>query len=569
MPKRLDQILEELGAPANLTDPVAWFQSHIRLRGKPWALDGHEYLRAIVEDPAEHIVIEKAAQLGISTAVIGRMILACLTGLKAGYFLESRGYMTTFVQDRFDPIITADKRLARAVVEGEYQVEDLAGRHKRADSVRLKHIGPGSAYFCVTQKRSDVKNVDLDLVILDEVAELNAELVDWVDDRLLHSGYKRRYEVSQPDVPNWGIDERFRLSDQKYWALRCPRCRLRTAVELEFPACLEWVDGKRRISAGDFILDETCRGLTTDNFRLVCPRCHARLDPEAGEWITRNLGARISGYHLSQLYGPAIDAPAIARKWIAAQSRPSRMANFYISILGLPYAGDRQPLTEELLAEHCGGWRPSPSGTTENLPSGAAFAGIDVGDVCHLVIVRRGDDGVFRLVWGEATGSWQLLERRLHDYDVRMVVVDAMPYKTSAKALVRAFKRGAISYMSAQSTRYSIEDGETDPVHVINCDRTEATDALVDAMTAGDLWLPRSSELLTASIKAHLKNLIKDKNADGSMTYKRGLDDHYAQALIRALLAAGGSKALGMGPCEHLGDSRSWRVGRSIVPTKW
>jgi len=564
----IGKLLDDLTAPG-IEAPLDFFAAHIHPRRKPWSLDRHEYLRQIVEDPAQHIVIEKAAQLGASTVMLGRMILACLHARKVGYFLESRPYMTTFVQDRFDPLIAADRALGRAVVEGQHETEDIAGRRKRADNVRLKHIGPGSAYFCVTQKRSDIKSVDLDLVILDEVAELDPELVDWVDDRLLHSDYKRRYELSQPDVPNWGIDERFRESDQKYWALRCPRCRVRTIVELEFPACLAWMEGARRIPAGDFVLDDGCRGLSPDHFRIVCPRCFARLDPSAGEWVAQNPGARISGYHLSQLYGPAIDAPAIARKWIGAQKRPSKMANFYISYLGLPYAGDRQPLTEELLTSKCGDWRISPTGQGENLPTGVAFAGIDVGDICHLVVARRGDDGKFRVLWAEKTGSWALLEKRLRDYDVRMAVVDAMPYKTSAKALVRSFKRAAISYMTGQQTRYAIEDGETDPVHVINCDRTEASDALVDAITAGDLLLPRASEPVVPEIKAHLKNLIKDKRADGTFAYKRGLDDHYAQALIRMLLAAGGSRALGIGVCHHLGGADKWIIGKSSAPRRW
>lgn len=565
----IQDLLADLAAEVELGAPLRFFERHIKPRGQPWTLERHEYLRAIVEDPAEHIVIEKAAQIGASTVLLGRMLLACLRGLKAGYFLESRPYMDAFVQDRFDPIINADQHLARAVVEGEHECEDIAGRRKRADNVRLKHIGPGSAYFCVTQKRSDVKSVDLDLVILDEVAELKPDLVDWVDDRLMHSEYKRRYEVSQPDIPDYGIDERFRDSDRKYWALRCRRCRRSTILELEFPACLVWVDGKRRISAGDFALDESCRGLSADLFRLVCPRCHAQVRRADGEWIAQNPGSRISGYHLSQLYGPAMDAPRIARKWIQAQRRPSAMANFYISVLGLPHAGDRQPITEEILARHCGEWSPSPSGRAENLPTGVAFGGIDVGDLCHLVIARRGDDGVFRVTWAEETGSWETMERRLREYDVRMVVVDAMPYKTSAKALVRSFKRGAICYMSASQTRYGIEDGETDPVHAINCDRTEATDILVDALSAGDLVLPRAGDEITGHIKGHLKNLVKDRRADGSYEYKHGLDDHFARALVMMLLAAGGSRALNIGVCHHLGDPRDWLVGRSTAPRRW
>ena len=71
---------------------------------------------------------------------------------------------------------------------------------------------------------SDVKSIDLDLVILDEVDELDPGLASFIDDRILHSSYRRRIALSQPSVPGFGIDAEFEGSDQQHFLLRCNRC---------------------------------------------------------------------------------------------------------------------------------------------------------------------------------------------------------------------------------------------------------------------------------------------------------------------------------------------------------
>ena len=52
-------------ATRSLTDPLArWAVRRIRLDGRPFSFEGHEYLRAIYDDTAPHVVLSKAAQIG-------------------------------------------------------------------------------------------------------------------------------------------------------------------------------------------------------------------------------------------------------------------------------------------------------------------------------------------------------------------------------------------------------------------------------------------------------------------------------------------------------------------------
>ena len=556
-PEELREIAEQaLAQSAEREGLLPFLQRYVKPEGREWTLEGHEYLRALAEDPARHIVVEKAAQMGLSTLFIGELLQVCLAGHRAGYFLDTKAAMSEFVQARIDPIIDADDELMHQVVEERFEPDRPRRRGKGVDNIRQKKIGRGLAYFLGVNNRGDVRTRALDAVYLDEVSELDPDLVDFVDDRMLHSTLRLRREISQPRIPEMDIDEAFQLSDMKYWQIRCRRCRTWSALELSFPACLVQVKGE---------------------WRIACPRCHARVYRKNGEWVALHPGRDISGYHLSQLYGAYCTAEMIAQKWALAQTRPSRMENFMVSYLGLPFAGDRQPMPPGFTQGYCGDWTMSLDGKGANLPAGIAFAGIDVGDMCHLVIARYAQEGerrVGRIVLLEQTNRWELLLQRLQQHEVKMVVVDAMPYKPDAKRLCRAFGPAAIIYSNAMATHYGIEDGETEPVHTIKVDRTEYMDAVSDAFRAGELWLPRASMTEVALARDQLGRFVKDKRADGSFAYRRSVDNHYGMAIANMLMAVTGQQALHLAPAGHFhggmtGERSRHIVGDNLAPRRW
>lgn len=522
-------------------------------RNQPWSLDRHEYLRGLVEDKSRVIVIEKGAQLGISTLMIAEALHTCQAGYNAGYFLSTKGHMQRFVQGQVDPIIDASDELTALVATEEF-VSDRPRRRGGggADNIHLKRIRNAYIYFLSTRVMADVKTVPLDAIYMDEVAELDKEKSAFAQDRLLHSEMKRQRWLSQPDVPEMDIDGMFQGSDQKYWMLKCRRCRAWTALELVFPECLVQVKGE---------------------WRIACPRCHARLCREDGEWVAQHPGREVSGYHLSQLYGPHITAKEIADQWQAAQADEREMRRFMISILGRAYAGEKQPITDALLKARCGDWGLSATGKAD-VPKGLPFAGIDQGDMLHLMIGNL-SDGALRIVWLEQTPSWEVVERRLRDHGVSMFVVDAMPYKPDAKRLVKALKCGAILYSSAQQrTSYGIEDKETEPVHTINVYRTEYLDRVGHALAAGILWLPKAYLPETMRAKEHLKRLIRERRDDGSFVYRRNVENHYGMAAANMLQALEGQAALNLAPAGHFEIPMKHQpsrhvIGEPLAPRRW
>src|SRR5215204_2954135 len=100
--------LSELTSPATRasSEPLApWVEKRIRLEGKPFSFEGHEYLRGIYDDTSPHVVLSKASQVGGTTWAILRSLHACLSGLNVMYFFPTRTDVLEFSKSRVTPLM--------------------------------------------------------------------------------------------------------------------------------------------------------------------------------------------------------------------------------------------------------------------------------------------------------------------------------------------------------------------------------------------------------------------------------------------------------------------------------
>ncbi|MBD3335582.1 MAG: hypothetical protein GF355_08700, partial [Candidatus Eisenbacteria bacterium] len=209
-------------ATRSLTDPLAaWALRNIRLEGLPFSFDGHEYLRAIYDDTSPHVVLSKAAQIGGTTWGILRSIHACLTGLNVIYFFPTRTDVLEFSKSRVAPLLADNPFLMRLMTD--------------TDTAGLKRIGDSHLYLRGMQSTVGMKSVPADMVVFDELDEASPAAKAMARERLAHSDYKRVIELSNPSLPDYGIDEQYQKSDQRHWTLRCPACNAWTALDKEFP----------------------------------------------------------------------------------------------------------------------------------------------------------------------------------------------------------------------------------------------------------------------------------------------------------------------------------------------
>src|SRR5438093_7010296 len=253
--------MAEITSPAlrAATEPLAlWSERRIRLEGRPFSFEGHEYLRAIYDDTAPHVVLTKAAQVGGTTWAILRSIHACRSGLNVIYYFPTRTDVLDFSKSRVAPLLQDNPFLAKLMTD--------------TDTAGLKRIGSAHLYLRGMLSTVGLKSFPADVLEFDELDETTPESKKMAKERLAHSDYKRIIELSNPSLPAYGIDEVYQTSDQRHWTTKCGRCGVWTAMEKEFP--------RKRGEEVKVILPRK-----DGTFFRACRKCHREIDVDKGEWV--------------------------------------------------------------------------------------------------------------------------------------------------------------------------------------------------------------------------------------------------------------------------------------------
>lgn len=528
--KTLSRILDTplaVPAPKNFSsdDDVSlrdWCAERIMIRGKPWSLDRHEYLEEIYDalESCLDIVFRKAAQVGLSTAVLLSAIRECdVRGAKCLYYLSTDADAEDFSADRIDSMIDESEYL-------EGIVGRRAGRSRAHDSMGLRHVGPGSLYCRGMYTRRKVKSVDGDILFLDELDEADQENREFALDRVLHSDIQFVRELSQPSVPNYGIDASFAHCDQRHWHLICPSCKRLTCLELDLDQEEELPVPRAIIS----VPEGASWAKPGQKYYRACVHCLHPLDMSMGKWVAMQPGQHKRGYHVSGLYtqicspNHADPADAIMEKVRDARDRKKR-ARVLISIYGFPYGGGKNAITDKILdnAQGTHGFLSKSSGT---------YIGIDQGDVMHVVVLSPQD----RVLAFFIADDWAEIPEMFDRYGVRSAVCDALPEKSQAKTAMRQIPefQGYICYFQGEEFQKGFEDD----VPKISIDRTEAIDETVRKLCEGEIAFPdpekmddKSLAIYEGEFRPHLKMLKRrlTENARGvsRWEYLRSVPNHF------------------------------------------
>jgi hypothetical protein len=500
----------ELASPAtrSLTDPLAaWALKRIRLEGRPFRFEGHEYLRAIYDDQAVHVVISKAAQVGGSTYAILRALHACITGLNVVYFFPTRTDVLEFSKSRVTPLLVDNPFLSKLMTD--------------TDTAGLKRIGDAHLYMRGMQSTVGMKSVPADLVVFDELDETDPVAKTMARERLSHSDYKRIIELSNPSLPDYGIDESYQLSDQRHWTLKCPACGRSCAPEREFPT----------------ILGEEVRIILPHedgSYFLACPHCQAPLDIDKGEWVADYPDRPIHGYRISQLFSSKVDPGEILKEYRTTRF-PER---FYNLKIGIPWADLERRLDVMSVLALC-----SETVMPEQADAGGTYTmGIDTGRQLHVVVLK--EDGTDRqrqhVVHLGAYPEFSDLDALMARYRVQMCVIDGLPETHETRKF--AERHRGVVFMSYFNEHQRGAAAWKQREQIVQVNRTEALDASREAVRHQRLILPRQTQVVTEFARhmaANAKVLEEDPDT-GAQRYRyiRTGEDHFSLAFTYAWMAA-------------------------------
>ena len=504
---------------------LQWAEAYRSFRGEPMRLI--PALRDLYRDRHPFIVIQKAAQVGISEFLINTALWAAETGQgdrgNVLYVMPTQTQTDDFSQARFD----------KAIAESPYLMTRLhppPPQKGGAARVQLKRLGQGYIYLRGSESRRQLTSVDADVVLLDEYDLMGEGVLELAQKRLASSQFGWLRVVSTPRLPEAGINELFLQSDQRYYFMNCPACGYSQRLEWEHNVDLE-------------------------RAQVVCRRsdCRKPLDSWApGHWEAARPGNLIRCYHLSRLYSPWANLRAMIEA--SEATTLAALQEFQNSDLGETFVAPGGGLNLDVLSRCRGDYG---LGDYAGQP---CEMGVDVGLSLHVVVRERLPSERGR---PDGSGSWQPrlwfagqvagfpeLEALMERYQVRRCVVDSMPELHLARefALRHKGKVRLAQYGRQQPGHERKRGGLTEPNRYL-VNRAEILDETFRRFHDGVPELPRDAQKLGGRVKEgygeYYRELLAlkrtlERNDQGNVVARwldSARDDHYAHAEAYCLLA--------------------------------
>lgn len=445
----------------------------MRVDGRPFSVEGREYIIPVIRDTSPKLIVKKAAQTAFTiTFLVRTMHWIVERGWHHLYLLPLKTGAVPFVQKRIDPIIASNEILAQ-----KFRSVDNRTHKQTMDDIALLIRG--------TNVESELQETPTDVVVFDEFDRMVVDYLEDAKHRTDGSKIKRLTYLSTPTVPGHGLDsdDMWHASDQMKWFVRCPGCsRFQTLT----------LDENVKIGNNEF------------DCVIECPFCtrpwkdHERATANAtGYWEATQPEGNFRGYHINQFNSPTMLLAEIMESYFLGMSDAKKMKAFMNQSLGEPYTSPGNQITIELLdacidpAHHRGG-----------IPSGPVYIGIDVGhDEIYVeadYVNRFGSTCLWNM-WHikdrPGKTAWEILDEDiLSKLGSWVCVCDAHPDKRGARYL--SVKYPGRFFMGFEKDRPEQEEiarfdqtkyGE--PTKVI-IDRTLAFDTVIHQMMNGNYILP-------------------------------------------------------------------------------
>jgi len=523
MTKKSDDIAELNPESLMSVDPAYWaLTSKIRLQSGPFSFAGHEYQVEPLRSRARRRCTMKATQLGFTEVEVLRVLHGLIFGRYPRgvlYMFPTADDVQEFSKSRFATLIQANRETIGRFVKSGGKGTDTANLKKVCDAflylrgARLTQSVGGDA----SQKESaKLRSIPADELVFDEVDLMDSDVIEKAKGRLGASTIKGESYVSNPTLPDTGIDAIWQKSDQRQWFRTCAACGTKTCAELSFPECVK---------------------LRQDGTGYIgCDKCGREVGISPGEWVpaVRANTDDMMGYQLGQLSSSFNDPAEILADF---RDPPNGNLGDVIRLrLGFPYVAAEDRLSASTIRECCG-----PDLMPES-HSGPCAMGVDVGKIKHVVIGTRTGADQYEIVKAVALSRWEDIHDLARKYNVKSAVIDARPYEDEARRFQKA-ERYRI-YLCEYAENTALGTQYNDVTGLVRVNRTEIFDATHRLFADKRVKLPRPSKALDEFITqcCNVAKVLETNKRSGTSIYRYRKvgsgGDHYRNAMNYFLLAA-------------------------------
>lgn len=529
-----------------------WICTNTTIKKRPFSFNDYQFQKAIADDMHPDLSCKKCSQIGLTEVQLRKFlaILARSTAINGIFSLPNEKMFTKIYNGRLKPILEADDI---------FNPPSVIKPIRNKDQVQIRD----SFGYITACTEGDATSISADFLFHDEVDLSPQEILALYQSRLQGSDMQMTQGFSTPTFVNFGIDKKYRMTDQREYMIRCRACNTyqvpRFSPEFVHLDNFDYGDVESFMD----LTSEQISLLDLQNCHVKChkPSCGARLDlgdGERREWVatypsrTNFRGYQVRPFSTSRL------RPSYIFTQLAKYQEDGYIRRFYNTVLGEEYtAADAQLQRADIEACMARG--------TPNIPdipaNTACYMGIDVGFTCHITISFDDSDGMPVFVLFETVPA-AFLEQRVTElrkiYTIVQGAVDRFPYTPQADAL-RDFTGGVIVPIQYRGTAalQPVFEPDTKILSHYSANRTLILDRLHS-------WVSHRKLVLSGyggqkeTVIAHLGDMVRNEQPDTEAEWiKTTGNDHYFHSMALNLLARR--------VCEHMYASQATTVATSSL----
>jgi len=468
-----ETIYRRISPVRTLARPDEWaIYMGLRVDGRPFSLEGREFVSQVIRDMSPEIVIPKAAQMSFTVTFITRTLHWIKErGWHHLYLLPMKTGAIPFVQARIDPTIDSNEFLREHFTNVDNRL------HKQ-------NVNGVSLYIRGTNINRELQEIPVDVEVWDERDRMVEDSLEDARHRMDGSKIKKLVILSTPTVPGHGVDsdDEWHSSDQHRWEIPCPRCNRYQTLDFE-----------ESVKLGDAVSECV----------LECKFCHRPIKDQEriaqnalGRWVSTNLNGIKRGYHINQFNSPVQTLNDILKGWFSGQKDTKKLKSFYNNSLGLPWVAYGDQITPEII-DKC----RSKGHRLGGIPDGPVFIGVDIGTFIHVKASYLNRFG-HKMAWQlHIFREWDQLDNFLSKLISFNCVIDAHPEKRNARDL--ALKYPGKVWLGFEEDRPATEEiavyypaKSRTEVGKVLIDRTMAFDQVISDYLGGRIVLPADAREL-------------------------------------------------------------------------
>lgn len=449
----------------------------------------HLFQYDVFRDMSPKQVIYKPAQVGFSTLMIFKTFhLAANRGMDIIYTLPTMTDVKDFVGGKVNRLIAQNPCMQAWTAD--------------KDSIEQKRVKDNVIYYRGTWTEKAAMMVSSDLNVYDEVDTSKQSVIDQYSTRLQHSKHGWEWFFSHPSVPGNGVSRFWDRSDQKHWFITCSRCS-----KDQYMSWPDSIDLKRQM--------------------YICKHCGKQLSEEdrrRGRWVNKFKNKEFSGYWINLMMCPWVPASKIIQDY-----NDKTEEQFYNKVLGLPYVGSGNVVTQDMLWSNL----KSAKVTPQEFKNERLVIGVDTGVKIWYVVGNK-KRGLFH--WA-VSDNYDGIEKILKNNEKAIAVFDqggdlVLPRMLRKKYPGRVF---LCHYAADRKTLQRVRWGTKHEAGNVIVDRNRMIQHVVDEFKEFRMPLV-GKQADWWEYWLHWKNIyrMQEENALGVLVSKweRSGDDHLVHATV-------------------------------------